>query len=360
MQPVEVAQLELQRARGGFRLGPLSFRLEAGSRTALIGPSGCGKSTLLRCLAGLERPRSGRIRIGDHLVSDGAKLLVGPERRRIGFVFQDGALWPHLDAVGHLRFVQPDLDAAGARALLDSVGLADKARRRPAQLSGGEAQRLALARALAGRPEVLLLDEPLGAVDVHLRDELALLVRRIAAANELTMVVVTHDRDEALSMADDVIVLRDGQLVERGTAAAMVEAPRTAFSASFLGHAVCLPIRLEDGRARTSLGPLEPLAGQIPAGERIEDRVLAVLPGDLETAAPTAPGTADAEVLQVRTDSFGRRFALVVLDGQTLPVPCDAPVQAGARIGLRLRRPPRILPRFPSPSEGGPSEGGRA
>lgn len=341
MQPVQVEQLELQRPRGGFRLGPLSFRLEAGSRTALIGPSGCGKSTLLRCLAGLERPVAGVIRIGDAVVSDGERMLVPPDRRRIGFVFQDGALWPHLTALQHLRFVQPDLSADEARGLLARVGLGDMADRRPAQLSGGEAQRLSLARALAGRPEVLLLDEPLGAVDVHLRDELALLVRRVAAESDLTMVVVTHDRDEALAMADDVIVLRDGKVVESGSAAELLGAPRTAFSASFLGHAACLRISRNGtpSGARTALGKLE-----LPEGVTHEDHVLAVLPGDLETADPEAPGTCAADVQQVRTDSFGRRFAMVELDGQILPVPCGPEVRSGERIGLRLRVEPRILP----------------
>ncbi|MGA0058767.1 MAG: ABC transporter ATP-binding protein, partial [Planctomycetota bacterium] len=195
MQSLDVDQLQFRHPHGDFRLGPLDLHLPAGSRTALVGPSGCGKSTLLRLLAGLERPTSGTISIGGRVVADGPHERVSPAERKIGFVFQDGALWPHLDAVGHLRFVQPRLGDAEAVALLDRVGLADRARHRPAALSGGEAQRLSLARALAHEPEILLLDEPLGAVDVHLRDELALLVADVARDRKLTLVVVTHDRD---------------------------------------------------------------------------------------------------------------------------------------------------------------------
>src|SRR5690606_23882411 len=122
-----------------------------------------------------------------------------------------------------------------------------------------------LARALAVRPSVLLLDEPLGSVDVHLRDELAALVRSIADEDGLTLVVVTHDRDEALAMADDIVVMRDGRIVEQAPASQMLRAPRTAFSARFLAHAVCLDIVTADGHARTALGPVE-----LPTGARAE------------------------------------------------------------------------------------------
>ena len=338
MQSVVIEALELSRPRGVFRLGPLSLRLAAGSRTALVGPSGSGKTTLLRCLAGLEEPSRGRVLIGDRLLSDGARQLVPPAGRRIGFVFQDGALWPHLDAVQHLRFVRPSLTPDAAIEQLARVGLGDKGKRRPSQLSGGEAQRLSLARALAGDPELLLLDEPLGAVDVHLRDELALLVRSVATERALTVVVVTHDRDEALAMADELVVMRGGGIVEHGSAAELLRAPRTAFTARFLGRAACLPLRRDDaGVVRSALGVVT-----LPASAASADYAHVVLPGDLEIRDGDAACT--AQVLQVRHDLLGSAIAVVTIDGQPVQVPCAAGLLAGASVALQLRGAPRVLP----------------
>jgi iron(III) transport system ATP-binding protein len=340
VQSLDVDQLQFRHPHGDFRLGPLDLHLPAGSRTALVGPSGCGKSTLLRLLAGLERPTSGTISIGGRVVADGPHERVSPAERKIGFVFQDGALWPHLDAVGHLRFVQPRLGDAEAVALLDRVGLADRARHRPAALSGGEAQRLSLARALAHEPEILLLDEPLGAVDVHLRDELALLVADVARDRKLTLVVVTHDRDEALAMANDLLVLRAGSIVEQGSAADLLGMPGTGFTASFLARAVCLPLAPESGRAETPFGPVD-----MPPGARSDSHVLAVLPGDLEIVTSAEPAqSVEAEVRHLRADGFGRRLAAVSVQGQLVPVLCGPDVALGDRLTLRFRVPPRVLP----------------
>ena len=175
-------------------LGPIDLEIRSGSATAVIGPSGSGKTTLLRCIAGLEVPGSGRITFDGDVVSD-TRTLVPAQARRIGYVFQSGALWPHLSAFRQLRFVAPNRSSDSLRGLLASVGLVDKDNRLPAQLSAGEGKRLALARAIAGDPRVLLLDEPLHSVDVHLRDELGLLVRRVGRERGLTSILVTHDRD---------------------------------------------------------------------------------------------------------------------------------------------------------------------
>jgi iron(III) transport system ATP-binding protein len=340
VQSLNVDQLEFRHPHGDFRLGPLGFELAAGSRTALVGPSGCGKSTLLRLLAGLEKAARGTVSIGGRVVSEGPVERVSPADRKIGFVFQDGALWPHLDAIGHLRFVQPRLGEAEAVALLDRVGLADRARHRPAALSGGEAQRLSLARALAHDPEILLLDEPLGAVDVHLRDELALLVADVARDRELTLVVVTHDRDEALAMADEMLVLRQGAVVERGSAADLLTAPGTGFTASFLARAVCLPLAPAGSRAETPFGSID-----VPAGADATSHVLAVLPGDLEIVPRSGEaGTSTAEVRHLRSDGFGRRLAAVSVGGQLVPVLCGPDVAVGDRLDLRFRAAPRVLP----------------
>ena len=341
MQPVTIAGLTLARAEG-FRLGPIDLELPRGSRTALIGPSGCGKTTLLRCLAGLERADAGVIRIGDREVSEGRSLRVPPQERRLGVVFQDGALWPHLTAMQHLRFVAPNRPRRQLEELLAHAGLGDRADRRPAALSGGEAQRLTLARALAGDPEVLLLDEPLGSVDVHLRDDLAALVRKLAGERELTLVVVTHDREEALAMADEIAVMVDGRIVERGTAADLVRDPHTAFSARFLAHAVLLPIECDaQGATRTVFGTVD-----VPPDGAASDHVLAILPNDVRITTDGSMGARDiaVRVIHVRHDSFGNRYAVVELAGRTLVVPCAEEVTVGAIVGVRLQRAPRVLP----------------
>ncbi len=333
MTAIHCEDLELHRpGRGGFRLGPLALHLPSQRRIALVGPSGCGKTTLLRLLAGLEVPALGRIRFGEQLATDGPRLLLPPQQRGIGFVFQDGALWPHLDALGHLRFAAPQLDAAGAEQLLGRVGLAGKGRRRPGELSGGERQRLALARALAGQPAVLLLDEPLHSVDVHLRAELALLIRDLAEAAGITLVLVTHDRQEALAIADHVAVLRDGQLVEQGEASELLARPRTAFTAAFLAGAACLPAVREGVAVTTPFGTFPaPGAGELQ---------LAILPGD---AIVAATGPVLGRVLQVAPTPAGRLAAVRVADA-TVQVLVPAEVGNGATIHLALAGAPRLLP----------------
>lgn len=335
MTSIEIRDLRYERS-SAFRLGPLSLSLASGSRTAFVGPSGCGKTTLLRCLAGLETPAGGTLRFdGELIFGEGADTP--PEQRRIGFVFQDGALWPHKSAIAQIRFVAPSLGRRGARELLAQVGLEGKEKRRPSQLSGGERQRLALARALAGEPRVLVLDEPLASVDVHLRNELALLVRRVAEERSLTVLVVTHDRDEALAMADDVVVLRDGQLVESGSAVDLLRAPETSFAASFLCRATCWPLQdAVDGRIATPFGSV-PQNG-VP-GRELE---LVVLPGEARVA-----GGQDGVVGRVlrRLPQPGELRALVEVGGRSLEATCDEGVDLapGREVRVALPGSPRLL-----------------
>jgi ABC-type sulfate/molybdate transport systems ATPase subunit len=332
----ELRDVQLRR-RGGFALGPLDLRIATTARTALVGPSGSGKTTLLRLLAGLEVPERGQISHAGTTLTDGQRLLVSPAQRRIGFVFQDGALWPHLDAIAHLRFVDPRLDVAGARALLQRVGLTEHDRRKPHELSGGERQRLALARALAGQPQILLLDEPLHSVDVHLRDELALLIRGVAQERGLGLVVVTHDRRDAFALASELVVLHSGKVIEQGDAATLAHRPRTAFTAAFLGGATCIPLPASAaGRIDSPFGPLE-------APSRPGAHVLAVFAGDV-TLAERAPTR--GRVLRVVPDG-DRSLASVQLASQVtqhvIQVHCQHPPADGSEVGLELQQP-RILP----------------
>lgn len=239
-------------------LAGVNLTVPAGSLVAVLGLSGCGKTTLLRAIAGFERVQRGRVALGTRTLDDGRGVYVPPERRGIGYVPQEGALFPNLTVRANVAF---GLSRAQRRSgvveeLLELVGLVEHARRYPQRLSGGEQQRVALARALARAPEVLLLDEPFSSLDASLREtvreEVSALLRRQGA----TTVLVTHDQEEALSLADSVAVLREGTIVQQGTPAELYDTPVDARLASFLGAANLLPARLEGPWAHTALGRL--------------------------------------------------------------------------------------------------------
>ena len=234
-----------------------------GRITAVLGPSGCGKTTLLRTLAGMERPDAGSIELGGRVLA-GHGTHVAPERRRIGLVPQEGALFPHLDVAANIAFGLKGRPRAERRArvgdLLDLVGLAGLARRRPHELSGGQQQRVALARALAPSPEVVLLDEPFSSLDTALRSSLRDEVAATLRAAGTTGVLVTHDQTEALSIAERVAVMRDGQMVQVGSAIDVYRRPADLWTARFLGDAVVLPGR----RSTTAATTVDTALGRLP------------------------------------------------------------------------------------------------
>ena len=214
----------------------LTLTIPAGSFFALLGASGCGKTTTLRMVAGLEDPTAGTIRIGDTDVT-----RMPPHKRPVNTVFQSYALFPHLDifenvAFGLRRRGIKDVNAP-VMEMLELVELAPLARRKPAQLSGGQQQRVAVARALINQPEVLLLDEPLGALDLKLRRQMQIELKRIQTEVGTTFVHVTHDQEEAMTMADTVAVMNKGRIEQMGHPAEIYESPRTVFVANFLGQA---------------------------------------------------------------------------------------------------------------------------
>jgi iron(III) transport system ATP-binding protein len=238
-------------------LDALDLEVAHGSLTAVLGPSGCGKTTLLRLIAGFERAELGTIRVAGRVVS-GERTHVAPEQRGVGFVAQEGALFPHLDVAANVAFGLPRAERRSGRVreLLELVGLADLAKRRPHELSGGQQQRVALARALAPSPQLVLLDEPFDALDAGLRTQVRAEVRSVLRDSGATALLVTHDQEEALSLADVVAVMRDGAIVQAADPQTLYRDPIDAELASFLGEAVLLAGELHAGHADTALGRL--------------------------------------------------------------------------------------------------------
>ena len=215
----------------------LDLEVPAGSFTAILGPSGSGKTTLLRLLAGFERADAGTIEIGDRVVDGPATGYVPPERRQIGYVPQEGALFPHLTVAANVGFGLPARQRRGPRTteLLTAVGLAGMGNRYPHQLSGGQQQRVALARALITQPRVLLLDEPLSALDPFLRIKVRAELKRLQKELGISFVHVTHSQDEAMALADLIVVMNHGHIEQAGTPRDVFNAPHTAFVAQFIG-----------------------------------------------------------------------------------------------------------------------------
>lgn len=218
----------------------LNLTIPAGSFFALLGASGCGKTTTLRMVAGLEEPTAGSIRLGERDVTN-----LRAYRRPVNTVFQSYALFPQLDVFENIAFGlrrRGIKDVQGpVQAMLDLVELGAMARRKPNQLSGGQQQRVAVARALINKPEVLLLDEPLGALDLKLRRQMQIELKRIQVEVGTTFVHVTHDQEEAMTMADTIAVMNAGRIEQMGTPADIYELPRTVFVANFLGQSNLIP-----------------------------------------------------------------------------------------------------------------------
>jgi iron(III) transport system ATP-binding protein len=302
----------------------VSLSVSAGTLTAILGASGAGKTTLLRVIAGFEAADSGTVELGGQVVDAGRQRgRVPPERRHIGFVPQDGALFPHLTVHGNVAFGLPRSARRGpfVDELLELVGLSEFARRYPHELSGGQQQRVAIARALGPRPRLVLLDEPFAALDASLRAAVRAEVLGALRAVGTTAVLVTHDQDEALSVADYVAVLRDGVITQAGPPREVYSAPADPWTAGFLGTANLLPGTVTAPGVRTVLGrhelrdagQLSSVAGEVTVLIRPEQIVLR--PVRAAAAAPAGKVTetryhghdtlivvdvADAGLLQVR------------------------------------------------------------
>jgi iron(III) transport system ATP-binding protein len=290
----------------------VDLEVASGSLTAVLGPSGCGKTTLLRLLAGFERAGAGSIRLGGRMLDD-ERTHLPPERREIGFVPQEGALFPHLDVGANVGFGLSRARRREGRVeeLLGLLGLEGLGDRFPHQLSGGQQQRVALARALAPEPAVVLLDEPFDALDAGLRAAVRAEVRAALRAAGATALLVTHDQEEALSLADRVAVMRAGRIVQAADPETLYREPVDAGVAQFVGDAVLLEGRRLAGAAETALGLL-PLRGE--AGADGEAVTVLVRPEQISLADPGAGGEARGTV--VESSFFGHdAVARIAVEG---------------------------------------------
>jgi iron(III) transport system ATP-binding protein len=325
--------LSVRALRKSFGHSPVLAGLEldvpAGSLTAVLGSSGCGKTTLLRLIAGFERADEGTIEVGDRLVC-GARTHVAPERRGVGFVAQEGALFPHLDVAANVAFGLPRAERKSPRVgeLLELVGLGGLEKRHPHELSGGQQQRVALARALAPSPQLVLLDEPFDALDASLRVQVRAEVREALRHSGATALLVTHDQQEALSLADVVAVMREGRIVQAADPQTLYRDPLDAELAGFLGEAVLLPALLRDSRAETALGLLATRGASRPSGDASSSngngpaRTTVMLRPEQIACCPPSPGLANGRVLS--TQFYGHdataRIALADPDAPQITV----------------------------------------
>lgn len=314
-------------------LRDVCLEIDSGTLLAVLGASGSGKTTLLRVLAGFLRPSSGSVTLGERVVA-GDDTWVPPEQRRIGIVPQEGALFPHLDVAGNVGFGLPRGSQGRIDEMLELVGLRGLGSVRPQELSGGQQQRVALARALAPRPDIVLLDEPFAALDAELRVQLRHEVRGMLQRAGATAVLVTHDQDEALSMADCVAVMRDGRVAQVDAPARLYERPVDLATARFVGDAVELAATVtEPGWAQCDLGRIAVL------GDGHRDGTLVLRPEQLALVAepPTGQATDGAPGRIVSSSYFGHDRVLVVALDTGLDVSVRVPGSAQGGVGDRVR-----------------------
>ncbi len=282
---IEMQGLHKRFGPDAVALDGVDLSIRAGEFFTLLGPSGCGKTTLLRILAGLEAPDAGALAVGGRDITE-----VPPHRRSVNTVFQSYALFPHLSVRDNLAFGlrMRGLPAAERDARVDEIAsfiqLGDLVERRVDQLSGGQRQRIALARALVCEPDVLLLDEPLSALDAGLRGQLQVELLRVQRRLGMTFVFVTHDQDEAMVMSDRIAVLNGGNIQQVGAPSEVYERPVNAFVARFMGHDNLFPVIAREGRRLTTA------LGELAAEEAGDGALLLIRPETLDLLPGTAEG----------------------------------------------------------------------
>ena len=316
----------------------LTLEVERGTFFSILGPSGCGKTTTLRMLGGFARPDSGEIRLGGQAVNS-----VPPHRRNVNTVFQSYALFGHLSVADNVAFGLkrkrvPRVDIGErVRQMLRVVSLEDRANANPRELSGGQQQRVALARALVNSPDLLLLDEPLGALDLRLRRQMQVELKHIQREVGVAFVYVTHDQEEALTMSDVVAVMNDGIVLQTGTPREIYDVPHNLFVAQFIGSTNTLTGHVSSGRVDLDIGVALPnVNADTPSGEQI---VACIRPQMLTLEASRAtpsPGHVDVQGHVTESVFLGADINHVVttLSGQQIQVLMSAHDHATKRVGV--------------------------
>ena len=321
LAPPEIRLVDLEKHFGGVRaVDGVSLEVGAGEFFSLLGPSGCGKTTTLRMIGGFELPTGGRILLRDRDVT-----MDPPDKRPVNMVFQSYALFPHLDVGENVAFglkrhkVEKTEIARRVGEALELVRLGGYERRKPNQLSGGQQQRVALARALVNRPNVLLLDEPLGALDLKLRRQLQIELKRIQVEVGITFVYVTHDQEEALTMSDRIAVMQAGKVEQLGTPEELYERPTTRFVADFIGTTNLLRGRVEpDGSVRLTSGEVAPCTVDgLTSGRDVE---LSVRPEAISLVPAEAIGAIRARIDQTAYLGNSITYQVVTAGGLTMTV----------------------------------------
>jgi iron(III) transport system ATP-binding protein len=319
-----------------FALRGASLEVEEGSLTALLGPSGCGKTTLLRLIAGFETPDEGEIRLRGTVISSPAHHLP-PEKRRVALVFQDFALFPHLNVASNIAFGLPKGADKRARVgeLLSLVRLEGLEDRMPHELSGGQQQRVALARALASEPDLILMDEPFSNLDPSIREEVRGEVRQLLRSVGITAIIVTHDQEEALSLAGEVAVMMEGEILQIGTPAEVYGHPISRRVGEFVGAANVLPGAADGSNVECVLGRFQ-TKGQGPVDVMFRAESLAI----------SEDGGIPAEVVDI--DYYGHDQMLIVKleSGETLRLRLLARpgFEIGQHVGVTARGEPFVFP----------------
>jgi len=317
----------------------VSFSVAAGEFVCLLGPSGCGKSTLLRIIAGLVRQTSGQILIDGQEVA-GTDVFVAPEKRGVGLMFQDYALFPHLDVLYNVAFGLSALGRAArhdaAMAALEAVDMAKYAQSYPHALSGGEQQRVALARAMAPRPKIMLMDEPFSGLDRRLRDDVRAQTVAILAQSGAATVMVTHDPEEAMLLADRIALMRKGRLVQTGAPDALYFNPVDAEAAEFFCHFNRVHGVVKGGRIETPLGDIGAKGLSEGAGAEVLIRPEHLRVGPVNGAGVT--GQASATVLRASPHGQDRLLELSLANGMRMQAraPLVSSPPAGAQIGVSI------------------------
>ncbi len=321
----------------------VSLSLAPGELVCLLGPSGCGKTTVLRLAAGLETLQRGRVLIDGRVVADG-RTQVPPEDRNVGLMFQDYALFPHLSVAGNVGFGLRQLAAAERRTrvmvALEQVGMAGQAEAFPHTLSGGQQQRVALARALAPKPHIMLLDEPFSGLDVGLRNQVRDDALHVLKGSGAATLMVTHDPEEAMFMADRIAAMRDGRILQLGPPDELYYAPADAFVAGFFGEINRLEGRVAGGRVATVLGTVE--AGGLGDGEAVE---ILIRPEALRLRSAPAGSSCGAPSAPRGCETPGRaRVMAARLLGRTSLVHLSVERPGEEELHLHARVPGRFLP----------------